>query len=108
MGEAPGENRPKAASGGQNILVIGSDSRTSLGDAYGKNLMTTQSDTLMPAPAPRAKQSAAATVTMTIGPDMPALDAWREGRTGMRQASAPVPTRAFCNLAVSRLRRQRL
>lgn len=42
-----GDNRPPAAKGGQNILVIGSDSREGLGDAYGKGLTTMQSDTLM-------------------------------------------------------------
>ncbi len=47
VGDALGDNRPKAAVGGQNILVIGSDSRKGLGDAYGKNLTTMQSDTLM-------------------------------------------------------------
>ncbi|MGW5284662.1 LCP family protein [Streptomyces collinus] len=47
VGAALGDNRPKAAAGGQNILVIGSDSRKGLGDAYGKNLTTMQSDTLM-------------------------------------------------------------
>ncbi|MFD4976472.1 LCP family protein [Streptomyces sp. NPDC058424] len=47
VGDALGDNRPKAARGGQNILVIGSDSRKGLGDAYGKNLTTMQSDTLM-------------------------------------------------------------
>ncbi|GAB1332232.1 LCP family protein [Streptomyces sennicomposti] len=44
---ALGDNRPRAAAGGQNILVIGSDSRKGLGDAYGKDLTTMQSDTLM-------------------------------------------------------------
>jgi LCP family protein required for cell wall assembly len=47
LGDSLGDNRPKAAAGGQNILVIGSDSRKGLGDAYGKNLTTMQSDTLM-------------------------------------------------------------
>ncbi|MFE4423540.1 LCP family protein [Streptomyces sp. NPDC056817] len=47
LGDALGDNRPKAAAGGQNILVIGSDSRKGLGDSYGKNLTTMQSDTLM-------------------------------------------------------------
>ncbi|MEV6742020.1 LCP family protein [Streptomyces sp. NPDC051104] len=47
LGNALGDNRPRAAAGGQNILVIGSDSRKGLGDAYGKNLTTMQSDTLM-------------------------------------------------------------
>jgi LCP family protein required for cell wall assembly len=47
VGDSLGDNRPKAAAGGQNILVIGSDSRKGLGDAYGKNLTTMQSDTLM-------------------------------------------------------------
>ncbi|GHE69407.1 hypothetical protein GCM10014715_24100 [Streptomyces spiralis] len=47
VSNALGDNRPKAAAGGQNILVIGSDSRKGLGDAYGKNLTTMQSDTLM-------------------------------------------------------------
>ncbi|MGI5138244.1 MULTISPECIES: LCP family protein [unclassified Streptomyces] len=47
VGNSLGDNRPKAAVGGQNILVIGSDSRKGLGDAYGKNLTTMQSDTLM-------------------------------------------------------------
>ncbi|MGW0859770.1 LCP family protein [Streptomyces sp. NPDC002690] len=45
--DALGGDRPEAAAGGQNILVIGSDSREGLGDAYGKNLTTMQSDTLM-------------------------------------------------------------
>ncbi|GJF24715.1 LCP family protein [Streptomyces sp. HO565] len=47
VSDALGDNRPKAAAGGQNILVIGSDSRKGLGAAYGKNLTTMQSDTLM-------------------------------------------------------------
>ncbi|MFE2192196.1 LCP family protein [Streptomyces olivaceus] len=47
VGDALSDNRPKAAAGGENILVIGSDSRKGLGDAYGKNLTTMQSDTLM-------------------------------------------------------------
>ncbi|MCX5399112.1 LCP family protein [Streptomyces sp. NBC_00102] len=42
-----GGDRPEAAAGGENILVIGSDSREGLGDSYGKNLTTMQSDTLM-------------------------------------------------------------
>ncbi|MEU1088234.1 LCP family protein [Streptomyces sp. NPDC005892] len=45
--DALGGDRPKAAAGGENILVIGSDSREGLGDAYGKHLTTMQSDTLM-------------------------------------------------------------
>lgn len=45
--EALGDDRPDAGKGGRNILVIGSDSRKGLGDAYGKNLTTMQSDTLM-------------------------------------------------------------
>ncbi|MFB7109742.1 LCP family protein [Streptomyces sp. NPDC056190] len=47
VGKSLGDDRPKAAAGGQNILIIGSDSRKGLGDAYGKNLTTMQSDTLM-------------------------------------------------------------
>ncbi|MEU0033428.1 LCP family protein [Streptomyces sp. NPDC006333] len=47
VADALGDNRPEAAKGGQNILVIGSDSRKGLGDTYGKNLTTMQSDTLM-------------------------------------------------------------
>lgn len=42
-----GDDRPSAGRGGRNILVIGSDSRKGLGDTYGKNLTTMQSDTLM-------------------------------------------------------------
>jgi LCP family protein required for cell wall assembly len=47
LGDALGKDRPPAARGGQNILVIGSDSRKGLGNSYGKNLTTMQSDTLM-------------------------------------------------------------
>ncbi|WP_442809484.1 LCP family protein [Streptomyces sp. NBC_01335] len=47
LDDSLGGDRPEAAAGGQNILVIGSDSRKGLGDAYGKNLTTMQSDTLM-------------------------------------------------------------
>jgi hypothetical protein len=47
LGDSLGDDRPQAAAGGQNILVIGSDSRKGLGDAYDKNLTTTRSDTLM-------------------------------------------------------------
>ncbi|MFE3600928.1 LCP family protein [Streptomyces sp. NPDC059142] len=44
---ALGDNRPRAAQGGENILVIGSDSRAGSGDAYGSGLTSMQSDTLM-------------------------------------------------------------
>ncbi|GAB3169429.1 LCP family protein [Streptomyces incanus] len=47
VGDALGDDRPQAAAGGENILVIGSDSRKGLGDAYGRNLTTMQSDALM-------------------------------------------------------------
>lgn len=47
VGDALGDNRPGAAQGGENILVIGSDSRRGLGAAYGRGLTTMQSDTLM-------------------------------------------------------------
>ncbi|MEU3187881.1 LCP family protein [Streptomyces sp. NPDC006923] len=42
-----GDNRPRATQGGENILVIGSDSRKGLNGSYGKELTTMQSDTLM-------------------------------------------------------------
>ncbi|MFJ2116615.1 LCP family protein, partial [Streptomyces sp. NPDC087850] len=42
---ALGDNRP--GGGGENILVIGSDSRQGLGDRYGRGLTSMQSDTLM-------------------------------------------------------------
>lgn len=45
--DALGDNRPGATQEGENILVIGSDSRDGLGDTYGKDLATMQSDTLM-------------------------------------------------------------
>ncbi|MFE2937898.1 LCP family protein [Streptomyces sp. NPDC059255] len=44
---ALGDNRPRATQGGENILVIGSDSRSGTGDAYGGGLTSMQSDTLM-------------------------------------------------------------
>ncbi|MFI5756265.1 LCP family protein [Streptomyces sp. NPDC051569] len=44
---ALGDNRPRATQGGENILVIGSDSRSGLGGTYGRGLTTMQSDTLM-------------------------------------------------------------
>ncbi|MFI6697721.1 LCP family protein [Streptomyces sp. NPDC050509] len=44
---ALGDNRPRATKGGENILVIGSDSRAGSGDAYGSGLTSMQSDTLM-------------------------------------------------------------
>ncbi|MFE2034783.1 LCP family protein [Streptomyces scopuliridis] len=45
--DALGDNRPGAAQGGENVLIIGSDSREGLGGAFGKNLTTMQSDTLL-------------------------------------------------------------
>ncbi|MEV7677737.1 LCP family protein [Streptomyces sp. NPDC088341] len=45
--DAIGDNRPGATQGGQNILVIGSDSREGAGDGYGRGLTTMQSDTLL-------------------------------------------------------------
>jgi LCP family protein required for cell wall assembly len=44
---ALGDNRPRATAGGENILVIGSDSRSGTGDRYGRDLTSMQSDTLM-------------------------------------------------------------
>ncbi|MFE7571933.1 LCP family protein [Streptomyces sp. NPDC057539] len=45
--DALGDNRPQATQGGENVLIIGSDSRAGLGGAFGENLTTMQSDTLM-------------------------------------------------------------
>ncbi|MFD5032296.1 LCP family protein [Streptomyces sp. NPDC058220] len=45
--DALGDNRPRATKGGENILVIGSDSRKGMGDGYGQGLTSMQSDTLM-------------------------------------------------------------
>ncbi|MFF3749467.1 LCP family protein [Streptomyces sp. NPDC002018] len=45
--DAIGDNRPRATQGGQNILVIGSDSRKGTGGTYGRGLATMQSDTLL-------------------------------------------------------------
>ncbi|MEV6421075.1 LCP family protein [Streptomyces sp. NPDC051662] len=45
--DALGDNRPRATQGGENVLIIGSDSRAGLGGAFGENLTTMQSDTLM-------------------------------------------------------------
>ncbi|WP_202449574.1 LCP family protein [Streptomyces sp. SID4917] len=44
---AIGDNRPSATQGGENILVIGSDSRKGAGDGYGRGLTSMQSDTLL-------------------------------------------------------------
>ncbi|WP_228447449.1 LCP family protein [Streptomyces paludis] len=44
---ALGDNRPGSTRGGRNILIIGSDSRAGLGDDYGAELTSMQSDTLM-------------------------------------------------------------
>lgn len=45
--DALGDNRPRATQEGENVLIIGSDSRDGLDGAFGKNLTTMQSDTLM-------------------------------------------------------------
>ncbi|RYJ23179.1 cell envelope-associated transcriptional attenuator LytR-CpsA-Psr [Streptomyces sp. L-9-10] len=44
--DALGDNRPRA-SRGENVLIIGSDSREGQGGAFGRNLTTMQSDTLL-------------------------------------------------------------
>nr|WP_066951702.1 LCP family protein [Streptomyces lushanensis] len=45
--DAIGDDRPSATQGGENILVIGSDSRKGAGDGYGRGLTSMQSDTLL-------------------------------------------------------------
>ncbi|MEV7085313.1 LCP family protein [Streptomyces sp. NPDC093085] len=44
---ALGDNRPRAPRSGENILVIGSDSRAGTDGAYGRGFTSMQSDTLM-------------------------------------------------------------